>query len=424
MAVIKVQEKQVKQLRINVTNINSFLIDSNKKLAKLRKQKELNNQRLEEKEKQKKEEANLEAANKNTEGGSLKKSIMKSSLSLFDKAKEFFGLLLTGIIVNELPNIVDGITTFIDNNAGWISGIGTFLMSIVKVASGLINLFKKDIPEIDSSVKEGNAALKELTTESSELDSMDEYLKNETKESEDEMSEDSESDNKENTTSETESQNTPPKKDWAKELTNEKQPAIQKEKKENPKGMGGGGEKPIVGRVGSTGLSTGPHVHIESGDGFDGRGKEIPEHIVNNVLINGKSIDEYELTSKPGPRNHPVTGEVSEHMGYDYAAPLGSAITLSGGLKVVEYSPGENNGYGNLLVIQDSFGKLYSLSHLQSGPQKTKKVKLDDKNLIRGKGGRDLSLLTNSTGKKSKTVIIATQKVETMVPYPQYIPVG
>ena len=48
-------------------------------------------------------------------------------------------------------------------------------------------------------------------------------------------------------------------------------------------------------------------------------------------------------------------------MGYDYAAPLGSAITLSGGLKVVEYSPGENNGYGNLLVIQDSFGKLYSL---------------------------------------------------------------
>ena len=142
--------------------------------------------------------------------------------------------------------------------------------------------------------------------------------------------------------------------------------------------MGGdtGGPGPIVGRVGTTGSSTGPHIHIERGDGYqrpregDPNSWKIPQHVWDNVLVNGKSLGSFPLSSDPGDRTNPVTGQQNKfHAGYDIPFEEGSPITLTGGLKLIEYDAGYNAGFGNSLIIQDTDGQKYLLGHLISGPE-------------------------------------------------------
>ncbi len=142
--------------------------------------------------------------------------------------------------------------------------------------------------------------------------------------------------------------------------------------------MGGdtGGPGPIVGRVGTTGSSTGPHIHIERGDGYqrpregDPNSWKIPQHVWDNVLVNGKPLGSFPLSSDPGERTNPVTGQENKfHAGYDIPFEEGSPITLTGGLKLIEYDTGYNAGFGNSLIIQDTDGQKYLLGHLISGPE-------------------------------------------------------
>jgi len=118
----------------------------------------------------------------------------------------------------------------------------------------------------------------------------------------------------------------------------------------------------VVGYVGTTGSSTGPHIHIETGDGYSGAGGNIPENVLSNVIVGGKSLNKWSFTSGIGWR----WGKM--HKGLDYGIPEGTPIQLTGGLKFVKYSAGDNAGYGNVLLIQDSSGKTYLLGHLQKGP--------------------------------------------------------
>jgi len=118
----------------------------------------------------------------------------------------------------------------------------------------------------------------------------------------------------------------------------------------------------VIGFVGSTGSSTGPHIHIETGDGYSGAGGSIPANVLKNVMVGGKPLDSWSFTSGMGWR----WGK--EHKGLDYGIPEGTPIQLTGGLKFVKYVPGYNAGYGNVLLIQDSAGKTYLLGHLKKGP--------------------------------------------------------
>ena len=136
---------------------------------------------------------------------------------------------------------------------------------------------------------------------------------------------------------------------------------------------GSGGSGPIVGRVGSTGKSTGPHIHIEKGDGYQ-RPKNpeeahIPQHVFDNIIVGGRPLSEGSSVSDPGMRNHPVDNVDRFHAGYDIPYAEGTEIRLTGGLKLVEYDAGENAGFGNALVIQDTDGQKYMIAHLSSGPE-------------------------------------------------------
>ena len=137
----------------------------------------------------------------------------------------------------------------------------------------------------------------------------------------------------------------------------------------------------VVGRVGSTGESSGPHIHIETGDGYSGAGEEIGENFLKNIIVDGKPLGEHTKSSDMGMREHPLTGEMKYHKGVDYAIREGAPIVLQGGLQLDKeaigtggtgYDEGDNSDYGNVIVIKDKDGNRVMLGHLQSGPEKPK----------------------------------------------------
>lgn len=134
-----------------------------------------------------------------------------------------------------------------------------------------------------------------------------------------------------------------------------------------------GGPGPVVGRVGTTGKSTGPHIHIEKGDGYtrpkNQEQAHIPQHIFDNIIVGGKPLSQGTSISNPGMRHHPVDKVDRFHAGYDIPYAEGTEIRLTGGLKMVEYDAGENAGFGNALVIEDTGGQKYMIAHLFSGPE-------------------------------------------------------
>jgi len=125
-----------------------------------------------------------------------------------------------------------------------------------------------------------------------------------------------------------------------------------------------------VGFVGSTGHSTGTHIHFEN---ITGAKTDLPKNVRDNIIVAGKPMSSWTITSGPGPR----WGKY--HAGEDWAAmPHGAPIKLSGGLKFVKFvkegSDPRYDGYGNVTIIQDQRGTLYLLGHLSGGPSDPQKI--------------------------------------------------
>jgi len=73
-------------------------------------------------------------------------------------------------------------------------------------------------------------------------------------------------------------------------------------------------------------------------------------------------IVEPRISSKYGPRKHPITKSVRHHGGIDLAAPKGAHVrTVKGGLVIFA---GEHRGFGNLVVVQHRPGVVSRYGHL------------------------------------------------------------
>lgn len=160
-------ESQIKQIKINATNIKSTLFNSNKQLKKLRVQERnlFRNQQIERKRQQK--EAFVES--QKTGGGvlgSIGSRLLSGPMSLLDRIKQFFGTILLGILVNNLPRIYAGIQKFLDDNKNIIETIKTVLKVTGNAIMGFIDVFNatKDIVgKVGNTVNQIKSGLDELS---------------------------------------------------------------------------------------------------------------------------------------------------------------------------------------------------------------------------------------------------------------------
>jgi hypothetical protein len=123
-------DTQVKQLKLNVTNIKSYLISSNKELRKLRINKKEFFFKLEKQKELKAEESRLETKNLGIGAGfsRLVNVVTAPARNIFDRILDFFGLISLGILVQKIPAIIAKIEEFF--NSDFIKTVGSVLTTI------------------------------------------------------------------------------------------------------------------------------------------------------------------------------------------------------------------------------------------------------------------------------------------------------
>ena len=136
------QTKQVEQLKLNVTNIHSFLVKENKRKKKLSVKKEDNKKRKLSFQKQQQKEKQLEAKKaEKSEKDAGEQVIKTSSMGLLDKLFNFGGLLIGGILVNAADGIVKEGKKFYADNKELFDTIGGFLTGVKDAVVGLLDSF-------------------------------------------------------------------------------------------------------------------------------------------------------------------------------------------------------------------------------------------------------------------------------------------
>ena len=151
-------ENQVTQLKLNVTNIKSSLFSSNKQLKKLKTDKKNLFFKLEKKKELKAEETRLETPRLGIGSGFSKimSAVTSPVRSIFDRILDFIGLIAAGILINNLPIIIEKIQEFF--NSDFIKGVGNVLGIIGNAILGLakfVGIFpKSEQDQIEKNIKE------------------------------------------------------------------------------------------------------------------------------------------------------------------------------------------------------------------------------------------------------------------------------
>ena len=187
MAIVKLQDKEIKKLKITVTNIKSVLISGNKNLSKLRLQKrKLMQDEISKKKVNKKVGGLKELAS----AGGPKGMLVAAGIGIFSKIRSILEPIILGILVNTLPGISKKITevwesvkpafTFV---ATIFKKIGDFLTFITKPIQKLFGVgeapktedkqkqYEKDLSALN---KETGSTLKDVDSSNQELGEGDE----------------------------------------------------------------------------------------------------------------------------------------------------------------------------------------------------------------------------------------------------------
>jgi hypothetical protein len=178
---MKSLKKQTNNLKLNVSNINSYLIRSNKQLKILK----IKNKNFARKELQKQSriqrERKLESPLKGITGvfNNIASKAKTPFRSIFDKLFEFFTIIATGVIVDKLPQIISAVSNFFKNNKWIFDGLSFVFNAIGNGINGIINLVnfltepkKKEIEEnLNDIDKKFDTLNKELDVDLSDLPS-------------------------------------------------------------------------------------------------------------------------------------------------------------------------------------------------------------------------------------------------------------
>ena len=140
---LKINE-EVKTLKLNVTTIRSILIAENKRKEKLKDESEIEQKKKKSFEKLKDEEKNLEKKKKIPVVSGVTSKVKDAGTNILDKILNFGGLILAGILVNNLPKIIETVRDIIDSIVNFLTPIQSGFNLIKGILSGDINQSKYD----------------------------------------------------------------------------------------------------------------------------------------------------------------------------------------------------------------------------------------------------------------------------------------
>ena len=128
--------QQAEQLKINVSNIRSSLLIGTKRtqVLKIRKEKLLDD--IEQKKLIQQEEKNLEQTKK-PKKISILKSPVKKVANVFDNLMKFGTIVLTGILLNALPKMMDTIKKVFNSISGFFGRVFNFFKPFISFVTGI-----------------------------------------------------------------------------------------------------------------------------------------------------------------------------------------------------------------------------------------------------------------------------------------------
>ena len=128
--------QQAEQLKINVSNIRSSLLIGTKRtqILKIRKEKLLED--IEQKKLVQEEEKNIEQTKK-PKKISVLKSPVKKVANVFDNIMKFGAIVLTGILLNALPKMMDTIKKVFNSISGFFSRVFNFFKPFISFVTGI-----------------------------------------------------------------------------------------------------------------------------------------------------------------------------------------------------------------------------------------------------------------------------------------------
>ena len=142
MATVKLQDREIKKLKITVTNIKSVLLEKQKELNKVKlSKKRLANAALQLARKEGKEKS-VEAVKKSSPLTSFSEKAGAATGNIIDKILSFGSIILGGILVNALPGFIKKFNEIWDSIKPFIDGVGSAIKNIANFFGGITESVK------------------------------------------------------------------------------------------------------------------------------------------------------------------------------------------------------------------------------------------------------------------------------------------
>ena len=152
--------KQVNSLKLNAKKINSVLIRGNSNVKKLRADENNLLLRIADEKKKKTEEKKVESRGKMSfPGKGMLGKVAKPVMSVFDKLLEFFGNILLGVLLEELPKAIAAAEKFFEDNPWIIPTVKNIFKFLGNTLMGMIDLVNIIKPAVITAFEKSRDAV-------------------------------------------------------------------------------------------------------------------------------------------------------------------------------------------------------------------------------------------------------------------------
>lgn len=166
----------IKTLKINAVKINKTLAEGNKSMKKLRAEEQRLFRVQQTKIKIRKREDIVEGRRENKIKSAIKNRLIAPGLSFIDKLKDFFLTIGAGILINNLPQIIESVKKFFEDNKWIVDTLQTVINTTGNLFMGLIDIVNFFNPKKAEMEKEREELEKKLAALVGDTDAAEKEL--------------------------------------------------------------------------------------------------------------------------------------------------------------------------------------------------------------------------------------------------------